>query len=676
MHDDDLLYQCPLARMTSSLDATGARQLRYELRFGDQDQRVRSQASSLRDRVAGAQSMFVAEAREVTPSCITWSVPSRNALVPLSSIAVPLRSSEVEAIVRSLASALQALHQVEIAAFDLAPAMVFVRPQSSELVLVPSPLADVQSRAATQPVSAMPFVAPEVLRRDTMEVDRARADVYALGALAWFLLTGTERGPAGGALPSQVDELLAGWDRFIDGSCRTNPGRRFAAPGDAVASLGAPLVSDAVSASAPAARRTAFPSGSVPGVRVPSANLPEARIELSRGRLRLPKWARIVAFLAGVAAVAVWLLEGLASDYARGGGGTILRYADRSYEGASWQKLEEFDALWSANERMSRQARRFGLIAAVAGWDDSNVWLALGGGGIGEHASVVALRDGHWVLQHDILDSKSRAFNWQARADISVFSPEVQSVAFGDLDCDLFLLAGGSRQRLGQPETNLDGAPIHVSVISEDLIWLSNGDEPTACVWSGNRFNELDRERDKSFYVHTQQNAPVRSLPAGAIRQSGLIGDERAVGIAAYQFPERGIAIVEHRNGIWYLVERVEAEDGRDLWLNADGGQLRSASFVGDGGRVCHWRSEGSVSEQTVSVPSAATSLKLLRIWGVNLDKYWVMDTNGTVWEWSEGQWREVVRGLYDEKVSFRDAWVSPTGTVFAVTHDSVYRLR
>ena len=51
------------------------------------------------------------------------------------------------------------------------------------------------------------------------------------------------------------------------------------------------------------------------------------------------------------------------------------------------------------------------------------------------------------------------------------------------------------------------------------------------------------------------------------------------------------------------------------------------------------------------------------------------MDKNGTVWERSENQWRTVVRGMYREDIEFRDAWVSPDGTVIAITEDAVYRL-
>jgi len=34
-----------------------------------------------------------------------------------------------------------------------------------------------------------------------------------------------------------------------------------------------------------------------------------------------------------------------------------------------------------------------------------------------------------------------------------------------------------------------------------------------------------------------------------------------------------------------------------------------------------------------------------------------------------------VVRGLRREDVTFRDAWVAPTGAVFAVTDKHLYRL-
>jgi hypothetical protein len=51
------------------------------------------------------------------------------------------------------------------------------------------------------------------------------------------------------------------------------------------------------------------------------------------------------------------------------------------------------------------------------------------------------------------------------------------------------------------------------------------------------------------------------------------------------------------------------------------------------------------------------------------------MDHNGTVWERAGGASRVVVRGLRGDDVTFRAAWVSPTGAVFAITDKHLYKL-
>ena len=65
----------------------------------------------------------------------------------------------------------------------------------------------------------------------------------------------------------------------------------------------------------------------------------------------------------------------------------------------------------------------------------------------------------------------------------------------------------------------------------------------------------------------------------------------------------------------------------------------------------------------------------MILVWGVNRDKFWVMDDNGTIWEWNASEWRQILNGMYRDDVEFVDAWVSPRGTVIAVTKSQIYRL-
>ena len=138
--------------------------------------------------------------------------------------------------------------------------------------------------------------------------------------------------------------------------------------------------------------------------------------------------------------------------------------------------------------------------------------------------------------------------------------------------------------------------------------------------------------------------------------------------------------IVRFEEGRWVTVEEVEAEfytwkykGINAVWFGRDDEVF--VVIVGDAGRVVLHRIGGTSLEQTAPTPESTTSLELIAVWGVSSEHYWVMDSNGSVWERRANQWRLVVRGLYDDDVSFRAAWVAPGGSVFALTKDHLYRL-
>jgi hypothetical protein len=133
--------------------------------------------------------------------------------------------------------------------------------------------------------------------------------------------------------------------------------------------------------------------------------------------------------------------------------------------------------------------------------------------------------------------------------------------------------------------------------------------------------------------------------------------------------------LAEFRNGIWYEITRLPFR-GNSIWIDCSGTTPKNAVLVTDGGRVIIHQFGGGNREMSVPLPPETTSMDLFRVWGNNIDKLWTMDTNGTVWEKSGNDWRVVVRGLRRENVTFRDAWVSPTGTVFAITDNKLYQLK
>ena len=97
--------------------------------------------------------------------------------------------------------------------------------------------------------------------------------------------------------------------------------------------------------------------------------------------------------------------------------------------------------------------------------------------------------------------------------------------------------------------------------------------------------------------------------------------------------------------------------------------------LVGKGGWVHVQPAGNNGAERTLATSAEPTPAHLIKVWGHSPEKFWVMDENGTVWEMNRTESRIVVRGLRREDVLFKDAWVSPTGTVFAITNKHLYRL-
>ncbi|MDR0704914.1 MAG: hypothetical protein LBF88_07990, partial [Planctomycetaceae bacterium] len=63
-----------------------------------------------------------------------------------------------------------------------------------------------------------------------------------------------------------------------------------------------------------------------------------------------------------------------------------------------------------------------------------------------------------------------------------------------------------------------------------------------------------------------------------------------------------------------------------------------------------------------------------MAVWGVNLNRFWVMDRNGNVAEFKDGQaGKVVVKGNFS--IDDNEVWVSPEGTVYVIAGQRLYRL-
>lgn len=614
---------------------------------------------------------------------LVWQLPNLTGLRPLSRFDNPLPSAAVAVLVRDLATALSALHQLGHGAFDLSPELIFVTAEFDLTVLVPTPTFALQANATPHIVDSMAFAAPELLESQAQDVeaDPVRADIYSLGALAWYLLTATQRYQLPTGLLSEHDPDLKDWDEFIDGCCRTTPQRRFRSVDEALKSL--QVVVNAV-------------DGSDADRELPARHDPRNQIELNRAAVSIrpgpvvpsplravKNWVIAILFL--IAIVGAYLrrneigsaipgASGLISNYQRGFGDTILRYADRTYDGAKWERLKEIEAIREA----AKPGRLF--FTDVNGWDSQNFYVTAVTPAFG-YAAIYRQHDGQWDVFAQISDATINGDG----ADVRLLERDTVFAALGYHECEFYRMTPGQRQLYGKSTVpqNYGFDPlrggIHVSLIDSDLAQVHHGMEYQAALYevSNGQLRLLDPEKHKRAYVHEENNIPIKEHRAARIHHTRSIQPGQVIGLTRDSVSVQNPHLVEFRSGTWYEIVELPRIDSapRDLWLIADGTRPRSASYISDKGRIFHYRWNGPSSEQTVSVPTEATSLDLLRIWGVSLDKFWVLDTNGTVWEWGNGHWRNVVRGMRENDVEFTDAWVSPTGSIIAINRDEIYRL-
>ena len=234
-------YRTPYGRLQGQLQPNGlwavAVQLTVRVPEGNQlAQLVENLSAAVRDITAPSlpklNSVRSAELVSV------WTVGTGPGLLPMSTLGVPLPEPVVRSIVLSVAVALQKLQEQALAAFDLSPAAIFCRADGRDACIVPSPWLASLARLSPSGVTQMPFVAPELADKSIGNPDSIAADVYGLGTLAWYLLTGTDPRKHTGIFPSDLQPSSTAWDAFVDGCCRSTPARRFRSIEEAVAAIG------------------------------------------------------------------------------------------------------------------------------------------------------------------------------------------------------------------------------------------------------------------------------------------------------------------------------------------------------------------------------------------------------------------------------------------------------
>ncbi len=375
----------------------------------------------------------------------------------------------------------------------------------------------------------------------------------------------------------------------------------------------------------------------------------------------------LVAILLVVAAV-LWFVLGHQGDPRLGYADSVVRYADRSYEGSAWVELREAAAIRSMITSDDRV--RIGKLAVVTGIDRDNLWV------VDKVGNLFRLKDGHWTYNGPTARGKRgmRVLTARATADGGVVvggkSRKGQGLAiWRDTGLQTFETARSGGLRSG-----------HIHLLADDYIHYftiagaGNAGTQAYSLISG-RIEQIEPQKNRAFFVHTPDNVPDKDLRLPYIRATATF-ESPTEAYGFWRYRDKG-AVLYFQNGTWILIDELSrgVATVRSIWFGEDEGGLFMIA-AGIGGLVLSHPFGGTTIERFVNTRlQVPTTADLITVWGIDRNNFWVMDSSGTVSRWYDNTWRTVIRGLYDQDVIFRDAYVAPNGTVHAITEDSIYVL-
>lgn len=404
------------------------------------------------------------------------------------------------------------------------------------------------------------------------------------------------------------------------------------------------------------------PSVTVPPVSVPPSAKP------SKPKRKSYKGVAIALLVVGILLSAYIFRDSIATiapglgesmtGYRRGFGDTILTYKNRSYAGAKWEEVK----ISHLNDDDNNP-----YFYCIAGWEDEDYWIVSS-----KNINLFRCKNGTWTNPYR-QDQSSYSEGFAIPFDKNSM---LVSWIMGDS-------AGGTRLfREDGTNIKLPNTYGRACYVDNGLLYVVN------CRWeSGNfshkiSFTNVDTLGDKStkyekitdtdnaYFVHTKDNIVMRASVKDL---------DNFVSVAPGKcFATVDNILVEFRNGIWYKIEELPNHryPSKSMWIDCVGTTPKHAVLVSDEGRVVIHQFGESYREIQVPQPQETTSMELFRVWGNNINKFWTMDTNGTIWEKAGNDWRVVVRGLRKDDITFEDAWVSPTGTIYAITDKKLYQLK
>lgn len=669
-----LCYTTPYGLYNGQADASGVWRIVYQMALIDNGPAVAAKpVTNLIRTFSTIDDPLIPKAPRFDPAArqLRWKLPNIPGLSPLLEIEQKPSGDQLIRLIEQLAEQSEKLHTAGLGVFDFSPSLIFATPDLRTTVLVPSMTLASQAVGATGQVERMPYAAPELEHPQKICAAPARADLFGLGALTWFLLTGLERNKHTLKFPSDYSPSFAAWDVFVDGCCRTNPARRFSSIREALESLPA-----ASAAKVPAIKDASGTSKAAPAPAISGV----------WASLRTKKGQSIAARVCAVIALVVWFsaylrrddlaaehpwIGGFLVSYERGVGDTVLKYENQSYEGREWKKLAAVvDAKINVESLQP---------SAVFGWDDQNFWILCDGSQGGKSGTAVCRQeDGLWKIDGFVEGLVHPTGCALDREHILLTSRDSAAPLY-EFSAKGFIPLGQMTITAESGFTN----SAELCVVAPDLVYRL-GASPLTKVWTQTEFPDaavtrLDNLEQQQEALVQGDKTPPPEFPVYRIRFTRASAKGIAFGIAV---PAKGTGarfLVRFEEGLWHSLkdELKEFGDAQEAWLTGPASSPSHFVLVGPKGRVVVHEIGGKEYEQQVTAVS--TSLHLIAVWGVTIERYWVMDNSGTIWQRSPNRW-DVVVSKAGDKVEFTHAWVSRTGTIVAITKTGraktdVYRL-
>lgn len=333
--------------------------------------------------------------------------------------------------------------------------------------------------------------------------------------------------------------------------------------------------------------------------------------------------------------------------YERGYGDTVLRYLDRPYDGAKWTQLKETT---SFSEMVALGNSSVTELYGVAGWDDNNLWV------VNLTGQVFQLRDGHWQFAAKLENAHYPRMRVLDQDTVLVGGTHLYRLSPGNI-ADIGEVSGSTDKELFPADRGL----IYCYCTNTDAVRFAD-----------NIRTVLKVDLFKEATVHRKDNTPLNGHLVKSIRHSRPVKPGLAFAVSPVPYGKK--KLVRFENGFWLESSDLPDKDAKDLWLSGSA-EAPHVVLAGSSGWVYVQPSGSTGAERTLATSPDPTKANLIKVWGTSPDKFWVMDEHGTVWELNRSESRIVVRGLRRDDVTFRDAWVSPTGSVYAITTKHLYRL-